>query len=211
MPDSGPESGCLSPLEFGDTKLCHAKLFQPPFSFSRQAAEFAAMAAVALNLPPVPGIMQSPAPIKEVTGKSQKSFEQSHKEPTSHQQTVYHTATKCTTLHQPTTDFDPTINPVGLTQPKPTRKKVTVSYEAIANDDLLAEIDADSVWLEMTRAQKSKVFRHKRRQLNEALFGNPFKRKGAFKNVARQATSMKRKRDENGKFLWGTTAKPAEP
>lgn len=33
MPDSGPESGCLSPLEFGDTKLCHAKLFQPPFSF----------------------------------------------------------------------------------------------------------------------------------------------------------------------------------
>lgn len=127
----------------------------------------------------------------------------------------HHTATKCTTLHQPTTDFDPTINPAGLTNPtKNTRKKLTVSCEVAAADDaddLLAEVGAETLWREMTRAQKSKVFRHKRRQLNEAQFGNPFKRKGAFKNAARQAASKKRKRDENGKFLWGaTTTEPAE-
>lgn len=71
---SGPESGSLSPLEFGDSKPGQAKPL--PFPLSRQAAEFAAMAAVALNLPPVPAVMQPPAPMK-ATGKPHKSLEQS--------------------------------------------------------------------------------------------------------------------------------------
>jgi len=49
----------------------------------------------------------------------------------------------------------------------------------------MLDYDIDAAWHELTRKQKSTLFRMKRRQLHMHLFGNPFKRKGAVKNLHR--------------------------
>ena len=55
----------------------------------------------------------------------------------------------------------------------------------------------------MPRYMKSRVFRARRRQQNSALFGDPFVRRADGKNQNRQQAALNRKRDENGKFLYG--------
>jgi hypothetical protein len=43
----------------------------------------------------------------------------------------------------------------------------------------------------------------RRRKVNLVQFGNPFQRRDALKNQNRQTAALNRKRDENGKFLFG--------
>jgi hypothetical protein len=53
------------------------------------------------------------------------------------------------------------------------------------------------------RKQKSHSFRLKRRELKMKLYGSKFNVRDGIKNPMRQIAALKRKRNENGKFLDG--------
>jgi hypothetical protein len=73
------------------------------------------------------------------------------------------------------------------------------SFPVIGNDFSAAGV----VSKQNLRKQKSHRFRLKRRELKMKLYGSKFNVRDGIKNPMRQIAALKRKRNENGKFLDG--------